>query len=576
VLFVLAVLGVVGALAGDRMVPNPLLLDVAVTLGMAAGILLGVATAQVLRARAPRDHEPASTLTPATPTPEPPEADGAETPAPAVGAWKLPDLPNVDSIWTITIVIAAGGAQAIVLVLLKGASFSAPSLLAAGLAAGFCLVAAGLSGTAARYLEGVDPSRLPEAPGLCRGARVATWILVFAALSFGLELAGLNAILRFLHFGVLAVDAAVCYGFVRAGRPGVNAAPRFPLDSAVFSILGSRTNFVASALDSAEAQLGIDLRSTWALTVVRRGLEPLVIGLCFLAWLSTSLTVVGIQDAGLIERLGAPVGGEPLSPGLHVHWPWPVDRVVRIPVKSVETLEVGHEGEEGGGPENVLWAVEHAPNEYTLVLGNGRDLITVDAAVVYRISDPRAWRYHSQNPAEALKAIAYRAVMRNTVDRTLSDVLSENLAAVTARMREMVQADADALGLGVEVMAFTVGGMHPPVPVAPDYEGVVSAELGKVTAVVDAQAYRNRTLPAAESSVLTALSRARAQAAGSLAQAAGQAWSFRTLEAQYRAAPQEYYFRRRLETLEKGLSVLPFTVLDARIERDGGELWLTQ
>ena len=41
---------------------------------------------------------------------------------------------------------------------------------------------------------------------------------------------------------------------------------------------------------------------------------------------------------------------------------------------------------------------EHAANEYTLLLGNGRDLITVDAAVQFRISDARAWRYHSQNP----------------------------------------------------------------------------------------------------------------------------------------------------------------------------------
>ena len=59
----------------------------------------------------------------------------------------------------------------------------------------------------------------------------------------------------------------------------------------------------------------------------------------------------------------------------------------------VQTLEVGHEGEEGSGPENVLWAVEHAPNEYTLLLGNGRDLITIDAAVQFRIRDARAWRY---------------------------------------------------------------------------------------------------------------------------------------------------------------------------------------
>jgi regulator of protease activity HflC (stomatin/prohibitin superfamily) len=132
----------------------------------------------------------------------------------------------------------------------------------------------------------------------------------------------------------------------------------------------------------------------------------------------------------------------------------------------------------------VLWAVEHAPNEYTLLLGNGRDLITVDADVQYRIKDALAWRYHSQNPADAVRAIAYRAVMRSTVDRTLSDTLSQNLVVLTGQMRQTVQRDADAMGLGIDVVGFTIGGMHPPVPVAADYEAVVSAELGKVTAVI--------------------------------------------------------------------------------------------
>jgi regulator of protease activity HflC (stomatin/prohibitin superfamily) len=118
----------------------------------------------------------------------------------------------------------------------------------------------------------------------------------------------------------------------------------------------------------------------------------------------------------------------------------------------------------------------------------------------------------------------------------------------------MVQQEANALGLGVEIVGFTVGGMHPPVMVAGDYEAVVSAELGKVTAAVNAQLFRNQTLPEAEASVLTTENTARAEGAQALALSAGQAWSFRTLESQYHAAPGEYFFRRRLETLEKNLA----------------------
>ena len=84
-----------------------------------------------------------------------------------------------------------------------------------------------------------------------------------------------------------------------------------------------------------------------------------------------------------------------------------------------------------------------------------------------------------------------------------------------------------------------------------------------------------RPCPAAEAPVLTSENTARAEGAEALAQAAGEAWSFRTLESQYRAAPEEYFFRRRLETLEKGLGGRHFTVVDSRFQRDGGELWVT-
>ena len=297
-------------------------------------------------------------------------------------------------------------------------------------------------------------------------------------------------------------------------------------------------------------------------------------GLALVGWLSTSLTVVGVDEQGLVERIGVPVAGAPLGPGLHLHWPWPVDRVLRLPVQRVQALEVGHEGEEAGGPENVLWARQHAKNEYTLLLGNGRDLITVDAAVQFRIADARAWQYDSQNPVDALRAIAYRAVMRNTVNKTLAEALSENVVTTTTRIRSMVQQEADALGLGVEVLSFTVGGMHPPVPVAAAYQAVVSAQLNKVTAVVEAEAYRNRLVPQTETTVMLNENAARAQGANALGTAAGEAWSFSALQSQYRAAPEEYFFRRRLEALEKMLDGRPFTVVDGRFLRDGGELWV--
>ena len=135
--------------------------------------------------------------------------------------------------------------------------------------------------------------------------------------------------------------------------------------------------------------------------------------------------------------------------------------------------------------------------------------------------------------------------------------------------------DADALGLGVEVIAFTVGGMHPPVPVAEAYQAVSSAELRKVTSVVNANVYRNLNVPSARAAVLKNANAARAETEIDLARARGEAWRFRVLDEAYRAARDVYTFRLRLEAFERGLINRRYTIVDSRYQRDGGELWVT-
>ena len=485
-----AFLGTSGTLFAWLKFGNPVLLNVAVTVGLSFGALFGVALTQVARAIPPKADEVVSIPIAEGEAGESAQMGLATSPEISKGSKVVSRLSTVSVrtwhwfrdlgvIRIVSVGICVVGVLVSSLVSLVGISTRPLSLMVAVVTGACFLIAAGLAAMGARYLANVDTKWLPEGPALGRWARVVAWILVLGASAMGFHWARQYLALVVLYYFILAINLTLCFGFLKAMWTECEGLDVFPIDFRVLSILGNRTNVLASVLDSAERQLGIDLRSTWALTVVRSSLEPLGIGLILIGWLSTSMTVVGIQEQGLVERLGVVAEGPPLLPGLHFHWPWPVDKVFRIPVQKMHALEVGHEGEEGGGPEDVLWAVEHAPNEYTLLLGNGRDLITVDAAVQYRIVDPRAWRYQSQNPADTLRAIAYRAVMRSTVSRTLSQTLSENLKILTEEMRKQVQDEARALGLGVDVVGFTVGGMHPPVAVAADYERVVSAKWEK-------------------------------------------------------------------------------------------------
>ena len=560
VLLAAAVVGAVSAVVALSFFDNPLLLDLAVALALASGCLLGIV----------RTGRPRTVDTTVAVDNKPPEPIGTLDFISYIRRW----LDRRGDVGALSTAVGASGVVAILLTLTRATYYGALALGQALAGAAICGIGAVLTATAVHYLQEIDVGALRESQALARAGRVLMWMFVVAAMSMGLLWVEQPTAVRVLHGVLVLINVGVCYGLLTAEPLPDPVADRFPIDLDLFSVLGARTNILGSALDSVERQFGIDLRSTWALAFLRQSVEPFVIVLCIVGWLSTALTVVGVDEQALLERFGVPVAGDPLQPGLHVHWPWPIDRALRMPVLRVQALGVGHEGEERGGPEDVLWARQHAENEYTLLLGNGRDLITIDAAVQFRIADPRAWHYNSQNPADALKAIAYRAVMRTTVNRTLTEALSENVVATTATMRAMMQQDADALGLGIEVLDFTIGGMHPPVLVAPAYQAVVSAELGKTTTIVNAQAFRNQTVPAAESAAVTSLNGARAEGAVALERAVGEAAGFLTLQSQYRAAPEDYMFRRRLETMEKTLTFRSFTIVDSRFLRDGGELWV--
>ncbi|HTX51891.1 MAG TPA: hypothetical protein VMD08_00675, partial [Candidatus Baltobacteraceae bacterium] len=184
-----ALLGSVLAIASSFWLENPVVFDAAVTLGLSAGILIGVAKAQAARLKPPKGDEGA-------PIPPPPADAGAPTETPvstepqtsgsppstpgassglaayfAIGFSKDPTArsrPKDDLVavrrWLRNlgdgrlVGLVAVGYACVVLPLMLSFPTTQLGPLAAGIAAAGCLAAAGLAATAARYLAALDPA----------------------------------------------------------------------------------------------------------------------------------------------------------------------------------------------------------------------------------------------------------------------------------------------------------------------------------------------------------------------------------------------------------------------------------
>jgi regulator of protease activity HflC (stomatin/prohibitin superfamily) len=433
---------------------------------------------------------------------------------------------------------------------------------------------------AAVYVARRTPvERLPEAPGVVTWLVAGQWLAGLLGAGFLVQAAGLDTVgaTRWLARGCLVLCAACAVevaarGVARALRPVAPGADvHVPTRSVVLGALVPGRNPLAALAETAERRLGLTLRSTWALTVLRRGLGPAALAAVLVVWGATALVVIGPEEQGLRFRLGRLASSIPLEPGLAVTLPWPVEVVERLPVRRAQTLPLGFAGPRKAA---LLWAEGHAGEEYRLLLGEGRELLSVDGIVTYRIRDPAAYALAFQNPREALDALAYRRLMLDTVALDLDRLLSTDREAFARGFARRLQEACDAVGLGVEILHVGFASLHPPVDVARAYQEVVSAEVDRETRRASARATAAVMGPAAEAEAVRAAGRADAAAAARRAEAAGAATRFESLLDQHRAAPELFRFRRRLEALETGLADVSLYVVDRTLRARGGELWL--
>jgi hypothetical protein len=183
VLLLAALVGTAAAIVGGVMTSNAVLFEVAITLGLAAGILTGVAMAQSARARLTASDQP-------IPQPAPADAEAESAvqspqklePSILIRRLKLictrgrQWLQTLGALGSIRVGTAIAGTIAGFSILMLKLPENRPDPLLAGVIGSVCLLAAGLAAIEARYLGQIDLTQLPEARGLCQGWPVLAWI----------------------------------------------------------------------------------------------------------------------------------------------------------------------------------------------------------------------------------------------------------------------------------------------------------------------------------------------------------------------------------------------------------------
>jgi modulator of FtsH protease HflK len=241
-----------------------------------------------------------------------------------------------------------------------------------------------------------------------------------------------------------------------------------------------------------------------------------------LVWLVfTSMHSISPGQRGVVTRFGR--YSSTLTPGVSLTLPSPIDRVKKIDVEKIQTIDMGSAADDD------------------LMLTGDQNLIDLAYSVRWNIRTPELYLFQMAQPDETIREVAESAMRAVVSQVSLNDAMGDRRAEIESQVQASMQRILDSYRSGVQVQGIAIKQADPPDAVNDAFKQVTAAQQDAQTYINNANAY--------------------ALQLGQKAQ--GEATAFDKVYEQYRLAPEVTRRRMYYETMEQVLSKVDKTIIEA-------------
>ena len=191
------------------------------------------------------------------------------------------------------------------------------------------------------------------------------------------------------------------------------------------------------------------------------------------------------------------------------------------------------------------------------------NLLNIDFYLEYRVSDPIAYIYNSENPEQILSNIALANIRTVVSNYTVDEAMTTSKGQIQADIKEAMINELAKRNIGLTVVNITVQDSEPPTPeIIAAFKSVETAKQGADTAMNNALQYQNSEIPASEASADAIIQQAEATKAARIAEATGQVERFNQMYEQYQLYPLITERRMFYEKMEEILPNCKIIITD--------------
>ena len=277
----------------------------------------------------------------------------------------------------------------------------------------------------------------------------------------------------------------------------------------------------------------------------------IILMLVAVVWLGSSFYIVDASQRGVVLQFGR--FHETTEPGLRWRLPWPIQSHEIVNVTGVRTVEVGYRGSD---KNKVL--------KEALMLTDDENIVNVQFAVQYLLSDPRAYLFNNRHPDDTVMQAAETAIREVVGKNKMDFVLYEGRDQIAANTQKLIQDILDRYKTGILIRSVNMQSTQPPEQVQAAFDDAVKAGQDRERHKNEGQAYANDVIPRARGAASRLMEEATGYRQRIIVTAEGDASRFKQILAEYSKAPEVTRSRMYLETVQQVYANTSKVMLDAK------------
>ena len=251
-------------------------------------------------------------------------------------------------------------------------------------------------------------------------------------------------------------------------------------------------------------------------------------------------------DQEAVETRWGRVTQARVMPGLHVAWPWPIERVHKLKVRQLQRLVVGAE-----------------PLTSQFLTGD-QNILQMRVVVQYSVGVPADYLFRAQDVSRTVGAAVESELAKKVARRGVDAVLTTEKAAIQEEARAAAQKLLNDYRVGVEIASVNIESAAPPPEAADAFRDVAGARADSARIVSEAQGYSNDVIPKARGAAQQLIEEAEGYKLRKINEAQGDASRFIQVAAEYARASEVNGRRLYLETMEQILPRIKKLLVDHR------------